>query len=114
MLDDTQIREQITQMLTVRREELRQFEALRRWLTGEAGTPQVPKGSEEDIKHLAEVSKRNVISMVVDTFAQNLGVVGYRSADATADATGWDLWQRARMDARQNEVHRPALTYGLS
>ena len=46
MLDDTQIREQITQMLTVRREELRQFEALRRWLTGEAGTPQVPKGSE--------------------------------------------------------------------
>ncbi|WP_172121304.1 phage portal protein [Actinomyces faecalis] len=114
MLDDAQIREQITQMLTVRREELHQFEALRRWLTGQAGTPQVPKGSEEDVKHLAEVSKRNVISMVVDTFAQNLGVVGYRSADEAADATGWDLWQRARMDARQNEVHRPALTYGLS
>ncbi|CED90613.1 phage portal protein [Actinomyces succiniciruminis] len=113
-MDEAQIRESITQMLTVRRRDLAECETLRRWLTGQAGTPEVPKGSESEIKHLAVVAKRNVIGMVVDTFAQNLGVVGYRAADEAADATGWDLWQRARMDARQDEVHRPALVYGLS
>lgn len=114
MLDEASIRERISQMLTVRRNELADFEEIRRWATGEAGTPRVPKGSEPEIVHLARVAKRNVIAMVIDTFAQNLGVVGYRSADQAADAAGWDLWQRARMDARQGEVHRPALTYGLS
>lgn len=114
MMTDAQARDRIAQMLTVRRSELNDFETLRRWATGRAGTPEVPKGSEPEIKRLAVVAKRNVIGMVIDTFAQNLGVVGYRTADEAADAAGWDLWQRARMDARQGEVHRPALTYGLA
>lgn len=114
MMTDAQARDRITQMLTVRRSELNDFETLRRWATGRAGTPEVPKGSEPEIKRLAVIAKRNVIGMVIDTFAQNLGVVGYRTADEAADAAGWDLWQRARMDARQGEVHRPALTYGLA
>ena len=114
MMDDSQARERITQVLTVRRSELARFEDLRRWATGQAGTPQVPRGAEPEVRHLARISKRNVIGMVVDTFTQNLSVVGYRSAEATQDAEGWDLWQRARMDARQGEVHRPAVTYGLS
>ena len=114
MLDEAQARERIAQMLSVRRTELAEFERLRRWMTGEAGTPEVPKGSEPEVKHLAVVAKRNVIGMVVDTFAQNLAVVGYRSASETMDAAGWGLWQRARMDARQGEVHRPALAYGVA
>ena len=96
MMTDAQARDRIAQMLTVRRSELNDFETLRRWATGRAGTPEVPKGSEPEIKRLAVVAKRNVIGMVIDTFAQNLGVVGYRTADEAADAAGWDLWQRAR------------------
>lgn len=114
MMDDIQARERITQMLMVRRSELADFEELRRWAVGSAGTPDAPRGAEPEIRHLAQVAKRNVIGMVIDTFAQNLSVVGYRSAQEVQDAEGWDLWQRARMDARQGEVHRPAITYGLS
>lgn len=114
MMDDAQARERITQMLTVRRSELSDFEMLRRWATGEAGTPQLPPATRPELTELARVAKRNVIGMVIDTFAQNLAVAGYRSADESTDAAGWDLWQRARMDARQGDVHRPALTYGVS
>ena len=109
-----EIAQDVSRLMLVRTSELTAFTRLRRWADGQAGTPDVPTGSEEEIKHLAEVAKRNVISMVIDTFAQNLAVVGYRSADSAQEATGWDLWQRARMDARQGEVYRPALTYGLS
>ena len=109
-----EIVQDVSRLMLVRISELAEFTRLRRWADGQAGTPEVPAGSEEEVKHLAKVAKRNVISMVIDTFAQNLAVVGYRSADSAQEATGWDLWQRARMDARQGEVHRPALTYGLS
>ena len=37
MMDDSQARERITQVLTVRRSELARFEDLRRWATGQAG-----------------------------------------------------------------------------
>ena len=114
MMTDAQARERIAQMLTVRRSELAEFESLSRWASGQAGTPDVPKGAEPEIRNLAKISKRNMIGLVVDTFVQNLSVVGYRTAEETQDAVGWDLWQRARMDARQGEVHRPAVTYGLS
>ena len=114
MMTDAQARDRIAQMLTVRRSELNDFETLRRWATGQAGTPEVPKGSEPEIKRLAVIAKRNVIGMVIDTFAQNLGVVGYRTADEAADAAGWDLWQRARMDARQGERSLSVVDSGRS
>jgi hypothetical protein len=33
---------------------------------------------------------------------------------ARENASGWAMWQRNRMDARQAEVHRPAVTYGAA
>ncbi len=82
------------------------------YVKGERGRPKIPEGASDEVKDLATLSIKNVLALVRDSFAQNLSVVGYRNALAKENAPGWDLWQRNRMDARQAEVHRPALTYG--
>lgn len=81
---------------------------------GLLGRPEVPEGASDEVKDLARLSVKNVLSLVRDSFAQNLSVVGYRTATAREDDPAWDMWQRNRMDARQAEVHRPALTYGAA
>lgn len=82
--------------------------------TGAAGVPEVPDGASDEIKDLAKLSVKNVLSLVEDSFAQNLSVVGFRSSQASANLAGWARWQAQRMDARQSDVHRPALRYGAS
>jgi hypothetical protein len=84
------------------------------YVKGLRGRPAVPEGSSDEVKDLARLSVKNVLSLVRDSFAQNLSVVGYRNAIAKENDPAWDMWQRNRMDARQAEVHRPALTYGAA
>lgn len=81
---------------------------------GDLGSPEVPVGTLSEVKQLARLAKKNVLSLVVGSFAQNLSVTGYRRATASENESAWRLWQRQQMDARQAEVHRPALTYGAS
>jgi hypothetical protein len=81
---------------------------------GQLGAPHIPDGSEDEIKDLARLSIKNVLGLVRDSFTQNLCVTGYKSALAKENAPAWDMWQRNRMDARQAEVHRPAVTYGAA
>ncbi len=84
------------------------------YVNGLRGRPGVPEGASDEVKDLAKLSVKNVLSLVRDSFAQNLSVVGYRNATAQENHPAWDLWQRNRMDARQAEVYRPALTYGAA
>lgn len=84
------------------------------FVKGLRGRPEVPEGASDEVKDLSRLAVKNVLSLVRDSFAQNLSVVGYRTATAREDDPAWDLWQRNRMDARQAEVHRPALTYGAA
>ncbi len=81
---------------------------------GRAGVPDVRDGASEEIKELAQQSVRNVCGVVVDTFDRGLSVVGFRSPTESDDEPAWAWWQRNRLDARQHEVHRAALTYGWS
>lgn len=81
---------------------------------GRAGIPDVREGSSDEIKELAKQSVRNVCGVVVDTFDRGLSVVGFRSPTESDDEPAWSWWQRNRLDARQHEVHRAALTYGWS
>lgn len=81
---------------------------------GQIGAPAVPEGSGQEVKDLAALSVKNVLGLVVDSFAQNLSVTGYRTAAAQDNDPAWSAWQRNRMDARQSLVHVPALTYGAA
>lgn len=82
---------------------------------GKAGLPTVPAGATREVRELARISVKNVLRLVVDAFAQNLAVVGYRDPAALDnDAAMWGLWQAHHLDARQAQVYRPALTFGTA
>lgn len=114
MLDETDIRPLISKMWQLHLSERGWLDRIYEYTKGLRGRPEVPEGAGQEIEDLAKLSVKNVLSLVRDSFAQNLSVVGYRSALAEENDPAWAMWQRNRMDARQAEVHRPALTYGCA
>lgn len=81
---------------------------------GKRGVPPIPDGAGEELEDLAKLSVKNVIGPVVDAFAQSLAVHGFRDPHSASDDPVWEWWQQQRLDARQSEVHRPAVTYGAA
>lgn len=81
------------------------------YMRGRRGIPDVPEGATDEIKEIASLSVKNVLPMVVEAFTQNLGVVGFRSPSSSDNEPVWALWQAQRMDARQSEIYRAAVTY---
>ncbi|AXH46845.1 portal protein [Mycobacterium phage Aminay] len=113
-LDDENISALVSDMWTLQISEMGWLDRIYGYTKGQLGVPEVPEGASEEIVELARLSVKNVLALVRDSFAQNLGVVGYRNASSVEDDPAWKIWQRNRMDARQAEVYRPALTYGAS
>ena len=114
MLDDQQIRGLVSDMWLLRQSERTVLDNIYEYMLGLRGVPRIPENAEKEIQELAHLSMKNVLPLVRDAFVQNLCVVGYRSALAKENAPAWDVWQANRMDARQVEVYRPAVTYGAS
>lgn len=114
MLDEDGVLE-VTQDLWARHvEEAPHFDRLYDFVRGQRGIPDIPEGANDELKHLARLSVKNVLGLIRDSFAQNLSVSGYHNASAEENAPAWRLWQTNRMDARQAEAYRAALTYGVS
>lgn len=114
MLDDDGVRGIVSDMWRLHLSERTYLDRIYGYVVGQVGSPHVPEGAEDEIKDLARLSIKNVLALVRDAFTQNLAVTGYRSALAKENAPAWKMWQRNCMDARQAEVHRPAITYGAS
>jgi hypothetical protein len=114
VLEDTEIKSLIGDMWTLHLSERGWLDRLYDFSKGVRGVPEVPDGALQEVKDIARLSVKNILSMVRDSFAQNLSVVGYRRATAWENDPAWAMWQRNRMDARQAEVYRPALTYGAA
>lgn len=114
MLDVNDRRTVIADMWQMHMDERLGFDRIYEYTKGIRGKPEVPEGTGKEVKELAELSVMNVLSGIRDTFTRNLSVVGYRRANATENDPAWAMWQRNRMDARQKEVHKPAVTYGCS
>lgn len=114
MLDEAEIKSLIADMWRIHLAELGWLDRIYEYTKGLRGRPEVPQDASDEVKELAKLSVKNVLGLVRDSFAQNLSVVGYRNASAQENDPAWAMWQRNRMDARQAEVHRPALTYGAS
>ena len=113
MLDDDAVSDLITDMWTLHLSERSRFDRVYEYVKGRAGIPDIPDGSGDEIKELAALSVKNVLALVRDSFTQNLSVVGFREAGARQNDAAWLVWQANRMDARQSEVYRSALTYGV-
>lgn len=86
----------------------------RDYAEGRGGIPEVDEGATNELKELAKLAPINLCGVVVNAFARGLSVVGFRSPSEVDNDPAWQAWQANRMDARQDEVHRPALTYGES
>lgn len=114
MLDESQIHDLVQDMWLLQQSELAVLDNVYDYMQGHRGLPRVPEGAEREIEDLARLSLKNVLPLVRDAFVQNLCVIGYRSALAKENDPSWDVWQANRMDARQVEVYRPAITYGAS
>lgn len=114
ILDPSQIRSLIADMWQLHISEREWLDRIYEYTKGLRGRPVVPEGASDEVHDLARLSVKNVLAVVRDSFAQNLSVVGYRTATAEENDPAWQIWQRNRMDARQAEVHRPALTYGAA
>ena len=114
MLDEDAVRGLVGDMWRLKQHERPALDEIYEYMLGRRGLPRVPDGAEREIEDLAKLSLKNVLPLVRDAFAQNLSVVGYRSALARENDAGWRTWQANRMDARQCEVYRPAITYGAS
>lgn len=114
MLDEQEIRSQVSKLWVMHQTDRLDLDRLYGFVQGKLGIPSVPEGASAEVRSLAKLARKNVLSLVRDSFAQNLSVVGYRSATARENSAAWKMWQRNRMDARQSEVYRTALTYGTS
>ncbi len=114
MLDENELRTLIGDMWALHLTELGWLDRIYGYVKGLRGVPAVPEESGQEVKDLARLSVKNVLGLVRDSFAQNLSVVGYRRPTDKTDDAAWKLWQANRMDARQAEVYRPALTYGAA
>jgi hypothetical protein len=114
MLDQDDIRRLFGNMWTLNQTERLWLDRIYGYVTGILGKPEVPDGSPQEIIDLCRLSIKNVLGLVRDSFAQNLSVIGYHTALAQENGPAWDMWQRNRMDARQAEVYRPAITYGAA
>lgn len=114
MLDSEEIRALFGDMWNLHQMERAWLDRIYDYVSGVRGVPGVPDGSPQEIKDIARLSVKNVLSLVRDSFTQNLSVVGYKTALAKENGPAWDIWQRNRMDARQAEIYRPAITYGAA
>lgn len=114
MLEPSQIRALISDMWQLHLSEREWLDRIYEYTKGLRGRPVVPEGASSEVHDLSRLSVKNVLALVRDSFSQNLSVVGYRNSSSEEDDPAWDMWQRNRMDARQAEVHRPALTYGAA
>ena len=94
------------------RDELPTHDRVYDYVRGKRGRPDVPDGAGDELEDIAKLAVKNVLSLVRDAFAQGLAVTGYRTPDETENAAVWAEWQRHRLDARQGEPMRAAITYG--
>lgn len=114
MLNAKQAVEQTQQMLEWRNGEQERLDRVHGYLRGTEPHRWLQSAVPPEVRKLADVSRVNVVSLVVDSVVQSLYVDGYRTPKAGVDVPAWELWQRNGLDARQIGIHRAGVAYGAS
>ncbi|QFG11430.1 portal protein [Mycobacterium phage Ekdilam] len=113
-LDAETISDVVQKMYTLHLDDRGSLDRIYEFTKGKRGIPAVPDEASEEVKELARLSIKNVLRLIRNSFAQSLSVVGYRTMSAEDNDPAWQIWQANKMDARQAEVHRPAVQYGVA
>lgn len=114
MLSGQEAQQMAARLLSYHRSERDTLDEIYTYWVGRQRSPIiVPQDAPMDVRRLAQMSRINVVAVVVSLMAQSLFVDGYRTIRGD-DAPPWEIWQANRMDAHQAGVHRAALAYGTS
>lgn len=106
--------DQTVELLKARKAECEKLDRIHEYWRGCQALPVVPQAVPLEVRRMAQMSRVNVLGLVVDVLAQSLYVVGYRQERAVADDPTWEVFQANRLDAHQTGVHRAALAYGTA
>lgn len=90
------------------------LDRLYNYIHGKQRFPWLPDVVPREVRRIADMSRVNVLGLVIDSMAQSMYVDGYRTPKTEGEAPAWNIWQRNRLDARQLGVHRAALSYGVA
>jgi hypothetical protein len=115
MLDKVEVVDAVRRLLVARKSEGEKLDEIHDYWRGRQDYPVLPANVPREVRHLAKMSRVNLIALVVDVLAQGLFVDGFREPRAPEnDVEVWDIWQANGMDARQIGVHRATLAYGAA
>lgn len=113
MLDEAEVISTVRDLWSRHRDELPTHDRVYGYVRGKLGVPDVPDGAGDELQDIAKMSVKNVLGLVRNGFSDPLSVVGFRSPDDTENNSEvWRLWQKQKLDARQAEAYRAAVTYG--
>lgn len=120
MLDEAGLRDVYAVLKEAWSLERPRLDLIRAYMRNQANDIYVPSEADSEYRMLVDQSRFNILPLVTTTVAQGLYVDGYRTASESGlpsdtDSPIWtEVWQRNRMDARQAQIYRPAVTYGAS
>jgi hypothetical protein len=95
--------------LDARRE---QIEHWRRYYDGDQDLPAGPSQHADAYRRFQRLARTNLCRLAVDSMVPRLQITGFRdgSKSPQKDNPIWDLWQAAKLDARQFSIWRKALS----
>lgn len=102
-----------TDLFEIRNQDRNRLNRIKMYVQGEPRMAWLPPNSPRELQALAQMSRVNMIELIVRTATQQLYVDGYTSDDAASAQAVWNIWQANRWDARQIGLHRSVSTYGV-
>lgn len=84
------------------------------YYSGNPPLPQGPKGPASVYLDFQRKARTNFLQMVVDASVHRLLAIGLTDADGRSDDEAWRWWQQNRMDSRQKQIWRTALSQSES
>ena len=104
-----------TKVFPVLKAERERLTDLDHWTRCEQNVPKLTARAENaERKILQELSRKPWMGLMVNTFAQQLIVDGYRESGSKEDAKGWETWQRNEMGKQQFALNRAVITFGYA
>lgn len=103
-----------TDLFEIRNQDRNRLNKIKMYVQGEPRLTWLPPNAPRELQALAQMSRVNMIELVVRTSVQQLYVDGYTTDDDAAAQAIWGIWQANRWDARQIGLHRSVSTYGVA
>ncbi len=85
-----------------------------RYYSGDHPLPLGPSNATEAYRDFLKMARTNFVQMVVDATVARTNVMGVNGSDGQIDLEAWGWWQTNRMDSRQAQIYRVALSQSAS